>query len=907
MLYFDFGRSPRSPLTAMKLEKAYEPSSIEPHWADWWVREGVFRADETSDRPVFSLVIPPPNVTGALHMGHMFETSQVDITMRRQRMLGNNVLWLPGTDHAGIATQMLVERALSEQGIDRRAIGREKFLEHVWAWKEKYGGTIVGQLKRVGASCDWSRERFTMDPGLSRAVAECFVRLYEKGLIYRGEYMVNWDPGTLTAISDLEVEYEQQEGKLWYMRYPVNGAEGQYAVVATTRPETMLGDSAVAVHPDDERYRHLVGKTVTLPLVGRELPVIADSFVDPRFGTGMVKITPAHDPNDFAAGKRHGLATINVLDEESRINEKGGKYCGLDRYAARKRIVADLEAQGLIEKIEEYANNIGRSQRSGLAVEPRVSTQWFVKTKTLAAAAIAAVEDGRTEIVPDRWKRNYFEWMRNIRDWCISRQLWWGHRIPAWYLEDGSVIVARDEEEAQAKAAAAGQKIERRETDVLDTWFSSGLWPFSTMGWPDAAADLKTYYPTSLLNTGFDILFFWVARMMMLGIEMTGEAPFRRVYIHGLVRDADKQKMSKTKGNVIDPIEMIDKYGTDAVRFALVASAGQGSDVVLSEERIAGCRAFANKIWNALRFVGMSLERAGAEVWTPADLAAFRPLPDESTGKTALEDRWIFSRLDAVAAEVNDSIEKFRYHEVANTLYHFFWHEFCDWYIEFKKLSFRDGKGLTNGWKNMLAATERALRLLHPVMPFITEELWQQLTANTAARAKSIAVAAYPQPNGADADPGAERRIAVLQSLTAAVRNLRAERNVPPKARIAGQVYSASAEVREVVETESEILLKLAGASLTAIAGKAPQGKTMGHAANFDLALQLPEAQTRALKQKLEKQREQLQKAAAGARGQLANEKFLAKAPARVVAAIREKLTDCESQIERIRNTLAGL
>ncbi len=906
MLYFGFGRS-ANPLTSMNLEKAYEPSSIEPHWAEWWVSEELFRADETFDAPSFSLVIPPPNVTGALHMGHMFETSQVDITMRWERMRGKNVLWLPGCDHAGIATQMLVERSLKEQGIDRREIGREKFLEHVWAWKEKYGGTIFGQLKRVGASCDWSRERFTMDPGLSRAVAECFVRLYEKGLIYRGEYMVNWDPGTLTAISDLEVEHEQQQGSLWYMRYPVTGADGEHVVVATTRPETMLGDSAVAVHPDDERYKHLHGKTVTLPLVGREMPVIADDFVDPKFGTGIVKITPAHDPNDFAAGQRHGLEIINVLDDEANINENGGAYSGLGRYEARKKIVADLEAQGLIEKIEDYTNNIGRSQRSGLIVEPRVSTQWFVKTKTLADAAIKAVEDGRTQIVPDQWERNYFEWMHNIRDWCISRQLWWGHRIPAWYLEDGSFIIARNEEEAQAKAAAAGQTITHQETDVLDTWFSSGLWPFSTMGWPDETPDLKKYYPTSLLNTGFDILFFWVARMMMLGIEMMGDVPFSHVYIHGLVRDADKKKMSKTKGNVIDPIEMTDKYGTDAVRFALVSSAGQGSDVVLSEERIASYRTFANKIWNALRFVGMSLERAGAEVWTPEDLAAFRPLPDEATGKVSLEDRWIFSRLNTVTAEVNDNIEKFRYHEVANALYHFFWHEFCDWYIEFKKLSFGDDTGLTNGWKNMLAATERALRLLHPVMPFITEELWQQLAANTTGRAKSIALTAYPGANPADSDPDAEQEITALQDLVTSVRNLRAEMNIPPKEQLSGEVYSNAANVREVVETESEILAKLAGVTLTAIEGSAPQGKAMGHTSTFDMALQLPESHTQALKQKLEKQAAQLEKAAKGARGQLSNEKFLAKAPDHVIATIKEKLSDYESQIERIQGTLAGL
>ncbi len=891
----------------MQLDKAYDPSRIEPAWAEWWVSEGLFRADASSAKPVFSLVIPPPNVTGALHMGHMFETSQVDITMRWERMKGNNVLWLPGTDHAGIATQMLVERQLAEEGVDRRAIGRETFLEHVWAWKETYGDRIVGQLKRVGASCDWTRERFTMDTGLSRAVRECFVRLYERGLIYRGEYMVNWDPGTLTAISDLEVEYESQQGSLWHLRYPVNGSPGEYVVVATTRPETMLGDTAVAVHPDDPRFRHLHGKIVTLPLVGRELPVICDEFVDPEFGTGIVKVTPAHDPNDFAAGQRHGLECITVLDEEARINDRGGKYTGMDRYEARKRVVADLQALGLVHKIEEYTNNIGRSQRSGLAVEPRVSTQWFVRTKTLAAAAIKAVEEGQTEIVPDQWQRNYFEWMRNIRDWCISRQLWWGHQIPAWHLTDGSFVVARSVEEAEAKAARRGQAITHRESDVLDTWFSSGLWPFSTMGWPDETDDLKTFYPTSLLNTGFDILFFWVARMMMLGIAMTGEAPFRKVFIHGLVRDADKQKMSKTKGNVIDPIQMTERYGTDAVRFALVASAGQGSDVVLKEERIAGYRTFANKVWNALRFVGMSLEKAGAEVWTPPDLAAFRPLPDEATGKVSLADRWIFSRLSTVADEVNQNIARFRYHEVAATLYQFFWHEFCDWYIELKKLDFADGTGLTNGWKNMLAATERSLRLLHPVMPFITEDLWQRLTAKTPGRPKSIALSAYPVPQSADDDSSAVRRVAILQSLVTTARNLRAEMNIPPKDLLTGTIHSDDRIVREVVEGEGLALGRLAGVRLAAERGKAASSEAMGHTADFDMALELPEVRRVALRARLRKQLDNLERAAKGARGRLGNEGFVSKAPEHVVNSLRQKLADYESQIERIRDTLSGL
>ena len=891
----------------MQLAKAYDPSRIEPAWAEWWVTEGLFQADATSDRPVFSLVIPPPNVTGALHMGHMFETAQVDITMRWQRMNGRNVLWLPGTDHAGIATQMLVERQLATEGSSRRSLGREKFLERVRQWKEMYGGRIVNQLKRVGASCDWSRERFTMDPGLSRAVTECFVRLYERGLVYRGEYMVNWDPGTQTAISDLEVEYETQQGSLWHLRYPVDGADGEYVVVATTRPETMLGDTAVAVHPEDARFRHLHGRSVTLPLVGRKLPVICDDFVDPEFGTGVVKVTPAHDPNDFAAGQRHNLECITILDERARINEQGGQYAGMDRDTARKRVVEDLQALDLVERIEDYSNNIGRSQRSGMAVEPRVSTQWFVRTEALAEAAIKAVEEERTQIVPDQWQRNYFEWMHNIRDWCISRQLWWGHQIPAWHLSDGSFVVARSEDQAAREAANRGASITHRESDVLDTWFSSGLWPFSTMGWPDDTNDLKAFYPTTLLNTGFDILFFWVARMMMLGIAMTGEVPFRKVFIHGLVRDADKQKMSKTKGNVIDPIVMTERYGTDAVRFALVASAGQGSDVVLKEERIAGYRTFANKIWNALRFVGMSVERAGATVWTPEDLSAFRAFPDEGTGQVSLADRWIFSRLSTVAAQANEHIEKFRYHEVASTLYHFFWHEFCDWYIELKKLSFADGSGLTNGWKNMLAATERSLRLLHPVMPFITEDLWQRLTEHTPNRPQSIALAAYPQPVASDADADAEARVKILQDLVTTARNLRAEMNLPTKETLRGTIHSDNEVVRSIVGSERDALLRLGGVELQAESGQAAAGQALGHTADFDMSLALPEGRKAALRTKLQKQLGQLEKAARGARGRLANEAFVSKAPERVVRALRKKLADYESQIDRIRGTLSGL
>ena len=888
----------------MTLEKVYEPQQFEPHWAKWWVEEGLFVASTDGSKPPFSLVVPPPNVTGALHMGHMYEIAQIDITMRWRRMQGYNVLWLPGTDHASIATEMLVARQLREQGIEPRDIGREKFLEHAWAWKEKYGGTIVNQFKRIGASCDWTRERFTMDAGLSRAVREAFVRLYEKGLIYRGEYLINWCPGCGTAVSDLEVVYSEQQGHLWHIRYPVTGSD-ERVVVATTRPETMLGDTAIAVNPKDERYRHLWDKTVTLPLVGRQLVVIRDELADPEFGTGVVKVTPAHDPNDFEAGKRHDLEFITVMDGQARMNEKAGEFAGLDRFEARKQIVKRLEGQGLIEKIEDYTNNIGRCQRCKSIVEPSVSTQWFVRTKPLAEPSIKAVEAGDIEIIPDQWRRNYFEWMRNIRDWCISRQLWWGHRIPAWYCADcGEVIVTRDDPALCSKCG--GEKLEQ-DQDVLDTWFSSGLWPLSTMGWPDETADLKLFYPTSLLNTGFDILFFWVARMIMLGIEMAGDIPFRQVYIHGLVRDADKQKMSKTKGNVIDPIEMTDKYGTDAVRFALVVAAGQGSDVVLSEDRIAGGRTFANKIWNAARFIFLSLEKSGAEPWLPEDPDKFVPQAATGNSQPSLEDRWMFSRLNEVARLANEHIEKYRYHEAANLLYHFFWGEFCDWYVELKKLSFRENSGLTPEWKNMLVAMERALRLLHPVMPFITEELWQRLTTGATERPKSIALSNYPTEDASFTDREAERQVELLREIIVALRNLRAEMGIPPKTQLEGICYGHRAEVAEVVTEQAAALSMLANVKLTAQSGAAPQGKAMHHSKDFDLRLELPAEETKTLRERLGKQLKPLEKARDSSQRQLGNEQFLSKAPPHVVESIRKKLADYESQIARIRETLSGL
>ncbi|HEY2014157.1 MAG TPA: valine--tRNA ligase, partial [Bryobacteraceae bacterium] len=598
----------------MQIDKVYEPQRFEPHWAQWWIDSGIFRAASGRGASrVFSLVIPPPNVTGSLHIGHMLEHTEIDVSVRWHRMLGENTLWLPGTDHAGIATQMVVARKLAEQGINYRDLGREKFEQRVWEWKAQSGDTIKHQMVQLGASCDWSRERFTLDPGLSRAVREVFVRLYEKGLIYRGEYMINWCPSCHTALSDLEVAHADVQGHLWHIRYPVNGLPGRYVTVATTRPETMLGDTAIAINPKDERYFDLHGRTVQLPLMDREIPVVLDDLADPAFGTGVVKVTPAHDMNDFEAGRRHGLAKIQVIDDNGRMTANAGPYASLDRFEARRRVVADLESQGLLVKVEDYALSLGKCARCSTAVEPLVSTQWFVKTKPLAEKAIEAVESGRIEFIPANWSKTYYEWMYNIRDWCISRQLWWGHRIPAWHCQECQEIIVARETPTTCSRCGASRLVQ--DEDVLDTWFSSGLWPFSTLGWPDQTEDLATFYPTSLLITGFDILFFWVARMVMLGIEFMGDVPFRQVYIHGLVRDADKQKMSKTKGNVIDPLVVTEEYGTDAVRMALLSGAAPGTDIVFTVDRIDSARAFANKIWNAARFLFLNMERCGVEPW----------------------------------------------------------------------------------------------------------------------------------------------------------------------------------------------------------------------------------------------------------------------------------------------------
>ena len=875
----------------MELEKVYEPQRFEPRWAQKWVESGIFHAKTGTGRKVFSLVIPPPNVTGSLHMGHMLEHTEIDVTIRWRRMLGDETLWLPGTDHAGIATQMVVDRQLKSEGIDRFQLGREEFEKRVWEWKEKYGDTIKRQIIRLGASCDWSRERFTLDPGLSRAVREVFVTLYERGLIYRGEYMVNWCPDCMTAISDLEVTHEETPGHLWHLRYPVVSApagERQYVVVATTRPETMLGDTAVAINARDHRYTGLHGRSVMLPLANREIPIILDDLADPQFGTGVVKVTPAHDPNDFEAGKRHNLPRIRVIDEKGRMTAEAGRYEGLDRFAARKRVLADLEAAGAIDKIENYKLNVGRCSRSKTIIEPLISKQWFVKTRPLADKAIRAVETGEIKIVPENWVKTYNEWMYNIRDWCISRQLWWGHRVPAWYCRKcNEIIVSR--ETPTACTCCGGAEL-AQDTDVLDTWFSSGLWPFSTLGWPDETEDLRTFYPTTLLITGFDILFFWVARMIMLGIEFMGDVPFRTVYIHGLVRDAEKQKMSKTKGNTIDPLVVTEQYGTDAVRMALLTAAAPGSDIVFTQERMESARAFANKIWNAARFIFLNVDRAGAPMWTPPDPATFRPEGD------ICEDRWIFSRLNACAGQVNRAIEQFRYHEAAQAVWAFFWHEFCDWYLEMKKLRFTENSGINDDWRNLLAAFEAALRLLHPVMPFLTEELWQRMETG----GQSIALAAFPVYRSELEDSEAEKEIGVVQDLVTAARNLRAQVKADPKLKLRAVLY-ASGEVAEIARRRTEAIQSLAKLDFVIESEKSPpQTGAIRSTAQYDLVLEMPAAQLDAQRERAAKEREQIEKAIANLDRQLSDETFLGKAPEKIVAGMREKLSGYRAQVEKL-------
>ena len=896
---------------AREIPKAYEPRQIEERWAKKWAEEKLFRADVNAPGPVFSIVIPPPNVTGSLHIGHMLDHTEIDILTRWRRMQGYNTLYLPGTDHAGISTQRVVVRQLAAKGINYRDLGREAFEKKVWEWKAESGGTITRQMLQLGESCDWTRERFTLSPELSRAVTEVFVRLYEDGLIYRGHYIVNWCPQCRTAISDLETVHEERQGHLWHIRYPIVGSK-EYVVVATTRPETMLGDTAVAVHPSDPRYQHLIGKMVLLPLMNREIPIVDDFVVDREFGTGAVKVTPAHDPNDFEIGRRHNLPEIDVMTDDAKMSAAAGQYAGLDRFEARKRVVADLEAAGLLEKIVDHTHAVGACDRCGTIIEPRASTQWFVKMKPLAEPAIAAVERGDIEIVPENRRTEYFEWMRNIRDWCISRQLWWGHRIPAWYCGDcKEIIVART---APAECTKCGSGKLTQDPDVLETWFSSALWPFSTMGWPDDTPDYRKYYPTSLLITGYDILFFWVARMIMMGLKFTGHVPFRQVCLHSLVRNAEGQKMSKSKGTGIDPVELNEKFGTDAMRFTLASMAAPGTDIVLSEERILSYRAFANKIWNAARFVFMNLDKhelaGGERLETLAAPNVRADAPYAADGEVALIDRWIFSRLARATAQVNDALEHFRFHEAAHVVYHFFWGDFCDWYIEWVKpelVSANQARAAAT-WKNLFAAFESALRLLHPFMPFLTDELWHQLPQKPGAR--SIALDKFPEAHAERMDAGAEHDVALLQEIITAARNIRAEMKLDPKAKLAGQVAPASPAVRSVVEKGLETVLRLANLSSLSFAAP-PFDSTKGvvrSTTEFDLFIPYEAAfDVQAEVARLRKERDRLTKDIESKQQRLEDQTFRSRAPEHIVKGLETTLAERRSEFGKVGERLAQL
>ena len=942
-----------------ELPKSYEPGAIEARWAEYWVKEKLFSVKtpppgETGR--VFTLLLPPPNVTGRLHMGHMLEQTQMDIIVRWFRMRGFLTLWLPGTDHAGIATQIMVDRQLRSEGKSRLALGREKFVEQVWEWKRHYGGAILDQMKRLGASVDWDREYFTMDENLSRAVREVFVRLYEEGLIYRGKYIVNWCADCGTAISDLEVKHEDVAGKLYEIRYPVVGTRPgseEFITVATTRPETMLGDTAVAVNAADERYTHLHGKKVLLPLMNREIPIITDELAQPEFGTGAVKVTPAHDANDFEAGRRHNLPQIEVIDEHNVMNANAGAYAGLDRFAARARVLKDLAEQGFLIATKDYTIALGKCDRSGTIVEPRLSTQWFVKIKPLAEKAAAAVKSGEITIVPDNHRVVYLNWMENIHDWCVSRQLWWGHRIPAWYCGAcKEMVVTR---EAPAKCSACGGTQFEQDTDVLDTWFSSGLLPFTTLGWPEKTRDLEVFYPNTLMITGFDILFFWLARMIMFGCHfMEGHqqdaaikrdsgfqekqddaVPFRNVYIHALVRDVDRQKMSKTKGNVIDPLEIIEKYGTDATRFTLAAMSSPGTDIAFNPSRTEGYRAFANKIWNAARFMFMNmdqLEKAGT--WS---LEEFKRKPtNEKPGIPefsfdAVEDRWIISRFNVAAANVHLALADYRFDDAANRIYEFFWGDFCDWYIELLKprlLSSNSAEARV-ACNNLVSLFEAALRLLHPVMPFITEEIWQAIYDGKPPT-RSIALAPYPVSGFFDqVDPAVLSdlemlhrliykaqedepslvQMAILQDLIVSVRNLRAELKVEQKQRVPIQVFTAEPAVRTLLEQNRGAVEKLASVeSMAFVETSLAKLAAVRHTARFDVHVEYEkQVDVAAERERLKKELERIEKEIANGHRQLGNEQFVSKAPPAVVEGLRKKVNELGILREKTKSKLDEL
>jgi valyl-tRNA synthetase len=925
-----------------EIPKAYEPQEIEERWAKAWYDENLFRAENSGNpqvagtaQPRFSIALPPPNVTGSIHIGHMLEHTQIDMLVRWHRMRGERTLWLPGMDHAGIATQFVVERMLATEGIKRQDLGREEFERRVWKWKTESGGVIKQQMIRLGASCDWTREKFTLEPALYRSVLEAFLRLYREGLIYRGRYMVNWCPRCQTAISDLEVVHNERTGNLWHIRYPVTGTK-EFWVVATTRPETMLGDTAVAVHPEDERYAHLVGKTVTLPLMNREIPVIADSYVDREFGTGVVKITPAHDPNDFEVGKRHHLPEIDVMTDDAHMNADAGKYAGLERFVARARVIADLEKLGLMEKITEHTHNVGTCDRCKAIVEPRLSTQWFMKMKPLAEEAKKAVTGefgpaAEIEVVPDNQRTILLQWFENIRDWCISRQLWWGHRIPIWHCAGCKEMIpatSSDVEIVDGHARAAGvpakcpkcggEKL-TQDKDVLDTWFSSALWPFSTLGWPDDTEDLRTFYPTSLLISGYDILFFWDARMIMVGLHLAPGAsekdriPFRRLYLHSLVRTAEGAKMSKTKGTGVNPLELTQQYGTDALRYMLASMAAPGTDIALTEDRILGARAFANKIWNAARFLFMNLEKVEASGITLEEVAAPEiraKAPYAVKGEGELVHRWIFSRLAATADEVSKALDEFRFHEACQTIYHFFWGDFCDWYIEWVKpqLSSSDRELAVAAWRNIFAVLDTALRLLHPVMPFLTEELWHKLPQ--PAEARSIALDHFPEARQEWMDASAESDMTLIQEIIAAARNIRAEMKIDQKKKVAAEFSSKDTAVRGLVERNLDALTRLASLSELQVSSGAlaAEGAAVRSTAQFDLRIAYGDTVDKPAEiAKLQKEIERLAKDIETKKTRLADETFTSKAPAKVVDDFKATLAAREAEYQKLVERLKQL
>jgi valyl-tRNA synthetase len=870
-----------------------DPTRVEPHWYAVWEERGYFHADAASPKKPYCIVIPPPNVTGSLHLGHALNNTLQDILIRYKRMDGYNALWMPGTDHAGIATQYVVERQLEKEGKTKEDLGREAFIARVWQWKEESGGTIIRQLKRLGASCDWVRERFTMDAGLSAAVREVFVRLWEEGLIYQGDYIVNWCPRCQTVLSDLEVEREEQDAEFVYIKYgPLT--------LGTVRPETKLGDTAVAVHPKDRRYRKYVGKTLEVPSVEGTvtLQVVADEAVDPKFGTGVIKVTPGHDPTDFEIGKRHNLPVRSVIGFDGKMTELAGKYAGLDRFETRKRIVEDMKTLGLIDRIEPYRHSVGVCYRCKTVVEPLVSKQWYVRTRPLAEPAIKAVRSGKIKIVPRAWNKTYFHWMENIRDWAISRQLWWGHRIPVWYCDkDGSMHVSRTDLTACPQCGGGL----RQDTDVLDTWFSSGLWPFSTLGWPQETPELKVFYPTSVLSTGFDILFFWVARMAMLGIKFMGDVPFRHVYIHALIRDAEGQKMSKSKGNVVDPLHVMDKFGTDAFRFTLAALAAQGRDIRLAEERIEGYRNFANKIWNAARLVLSNLEG-----YDPA-LAR--------RGTPSVADRWIRSRLTEATAQVRKAIDGYRFNDAASAVYQFLWHEYCDWYLEIAKRSLYQpespaARAVTQ--HTLVEVLETTLRLLHPFMPFISEELWQRLPHtgdSVPAPARSIMIAPFPKASRKARDPEAERLMAPLLDVVSAIRTIRSESRISPAVELAVTVRPASPAVATSLVSSAGIIGGLARAAITVAAdGARPASSAMATTPSGDVLVRLEgvvdfDAERQRLRKEIEKARKEI----AFLEGKLGRPEFVERAPAEVVERERARLTEQRETERKLAASLAAL